>query len=66
MLILSRLSRFGSHCSRPILRTIARAVRGWSAFATTTGAAYPDFFNAPVPNWGDAEPGLMIVGLRPG
>jgi uracil-DNA glycosylase family 4 len=28
--------------------------------------AYPDFFNAPVPNWGDAEPGLMIVGLAPG
>jgi uracil-DNA glycosylase family 4 len=27
---------------------------------------YPDFFNGPVPNWGDAEPGLMIVGLAPG
>ena len=28
--------------------------------------AYPEFFNAPVPNWGDAAPGLMIVGLAPG
>ena len=28
--------------------------------------AYPDFFNGPVPNWGDAAPGLMIVGLAPG
>jgi uracil-DNA glycosylase family 4 len=27
---------------------------------------YPDFFNAPVPNWGDDHPGLMIVGLAPG
>ena len=27
---------------------------------------YPDFFNGPVPNWGDASPGLMIVGLAPG
>lgn len=28
--------------------------------------AYPDFFNAPVPAWGDAEPRLLIVGLAPG
>ena len=28
--------------------------------------AYPDFFNGPVPNWGDTAPGLMIVGLAPG
>jgi uracil-DNA glycosylase len=27
---------------------------------------YHDFFNGPVPNWGDASPGLMIVGLAPG
>ncbi len=27
---------------------------------------YPDFFNGPVPNWGDEQPGLMIVGLAPG
>jgi uracil-DNA glycosylase len=28
--------------------------------------AYPDFFNGPVPNWGDPQPALMIVGLAPG
>lgn len=28
--------------------------------------AYPAFFNAPVPNWGDASPQLLIVGLAPG
>lgn len=27
---------------------------------------YPEFFNAPVPNWGDPEAALMIVGLAPG
>lgn len=28
--------------------------------------AYPDFFNSPVPNWGDTNAGLLIVGLAPG
>ena len=28
--------------------------------------AYPAFFNGPVPNWGDAAPRLVIVGLAPG
>jgi uracil-DNA glycosylase family 4 len=27
---------------------------------------FPDWFNAPVPNWGDDAPRLMIVGLAPG
>lgn len=36
------------------------------AFRHDNQRAYPDFFNAPVPNWGDAHPGLMIVGLAPG
>lgn len=27
---------------------------------------HPDFFNGPVPNWGDATPRLIIVGLAPG
>lgn len=27
---------------------------------------YPDYFNGPVPNWGDPQPALMIVGLAPG
>jgi uracil-DNA glycosylase family 4 len=27
---------------------------------------FPDWFNAPVPNWGDASPRLIIVGLAPG
>ncbi|MCD7060767.1 uracil-DNA glycosylase [Pelagibacterium xiamenense] len=29
-------------------------------------AQFPDWHNAPVPNWGDAAPRLMIVGLAPG
>jgi uracil-DNA glycosylase family 4 len=36
------------------------------AFRHDNQRAYPDFFNAPVPNWGDPHPGLMIVGLAPG
>jgi uracil-DNA glycosylase family 4 len=27
---------------------------------------HPDWFNAPVPNWGDPDPKLIIVGLAPG
>lgn len=27
---------------------------------------FPDWFNAPVPNWGDPNPRLIIVGLAPG
>lgn len=27
---------------------------------------FPDWWNAPVPSWGDAEPRLVIVGLAPG
>ena len=27
---------------------------------------YPDFFNAPVPNWGDPHGRLAIIGLAPG
>ncbi len=36
------------------------------AFRHDNQRNYPEFFNAPVPNWGDAAPGLMIVGLAPG
>jgi uracil-DNA glycosylase len=36
------------------------------AFRAQNREAYPNFFNAPVPNWGDAAPRLMIVGLAPG
>lgn len=36
------------------------------AFRHDNQRAYPDFFNAPVPTWGDKHPGLMIVGLAPG
>lgn len=28
--------------------------------------SHPDFFNAPVPNWGDENARLLIVGLAPG
>src|SRR5688572_9307877 len=27
---------------------------------------FPDWWNAPVPSWGDAKPRLVIVGLAPG
>ncbi len=29
-------------------------------------ATFPDFFNGPVPPWGDPNPSLLIVGLAPG
>jgi len=35
-------------------------------FRHANRALYPDFFNAPVPNWGDERPRLIIVGLAPG
>lgn len=37
-----------------------------AAFRAVNAAAYPSFFNGPVPSWGDAGAGLMIVGLAPG
>ncbi len=36
------------------------------AFRDEARQLYPDWFNAPVPNWGDEQPGLIIVGLAPG
>jgi len=32
----------------------------------TQRASHPDWFNAPVPSFGDARPELLIVGLAPG
>jgi uracil-DNA glycosylase len=37
-----------------------------AAFRGRQRAAHPDWFNAPVPSFGDAEPMLLIVGLAPG
>jgi len=37
-----------------------------AAFRATTRAAHPDWFNAPVPSFGDPQPELLIVGLAPG
>src|SRR3546814_1779506 len=37
-----------------------------AAFREANRAAYPGFFNAPVPAWGDPQPSLLIVGLAPG
>jgi uracil-DNA glycosylase family 4 len=37
-----------------------------AGFRNDNRRAYPAFFNAPVPNWGDAAPQLLIVGLAPG
>ncbi len=36
------------------------------AFREANRAAYPDFFNAPVPSFGPADARLLIVGLAPG
>lgn len=35
-------------------------------FRNANRVAYPDFFNGPVPPWGDPQPALLIVGLAPG
>jgi uracil-DNA glycosylase len=37
-----------------------------AAFRETQRAAHPDWFNAPVPPFGDAAAELLIVGLAPG
>jgi uracil-DNA glycosylase len=37
-----------------------------AAFRRVQRAAHPDWFNAPVPSFGDDEPVLLIVGLAPG
>jgi uracil-DNA glycosylase family 4 len=37
-----------------------------AAFRTTNRAAYPEWWNAPVPSFGQADARLMIVGLAPG
>lgn len=37
-----------------------------AGFRTTNRRQYPDFFNGPVPPWGDVRPALLIVGLAPG
>lgn len=36
------------------------------AFRHDNQRQFPDWFNAPVPNWGDGAPRLIIVGLAPG
>jgi uracil-DNA glycosylase family 4 len=36
------------------------------AFREAQRLAHPDWFNAPVPSFGDAAPDLLIVGLAPG
>lgn len=36
------------------------------AFRDENRRKFPDWFNAPVPGWGDPAPRLMIVGLAPG
>ncbi len=35
-------------------------------FLESLGDKYPDYHNAPVPAFGDAQPRLLIVGLAPG
>ena len=37
-----------------------------AAFRSVQREAHPDWFNAPVPSFGDAAPTLLIVGLAPG
>ena len=45
---------------------IVRCARGWSAFRHDQRRPHPDWFNAPVPVFGDPEARLLIVGLAPG
>ena len=45
---------------------IARSVRGWPTFARQARAREPDWFNSPVPSFGDPDARLLIVGLAPG
>ncbi|MBM3560443.1 MAG: uracil-DNA glycosylase, partial [Alphaproteobacteria bacterium] len=35
-------------------------------FRNAIRAAFPDFFNAPVPSFGGADARLLVVGLAPG
>jgi uracil-DNA glycosylase family 4 len=37
-----------------------------AAFRAANRQKFPDWWNAPVPSWGDSRPGLVIVGLAPG
>ncbi len=37
-----------------------------AGFRNENRAKYPDFFNGPVPAFGDTKPRLLIVGLAPG
>lgn len=37
-----------------------------AAFRNDARAQFPDWFNGPVPCWGDTSPRLLIVGLAPG
>lgn len=37
-----------------------------AAFRAENRRQFPDWFNAPVPNWGETQPRLLIVGLAPG
>lgn len=37
-----------------------------AAFRAANAAAYPSFFNGPVPSWGAIGAGLLIIGLAPG
>jgi len=46
-------------------RDCARCPR-LAAFRATQRLSHPDWFNAPVPSFGDPEPELLIVGLAPG
>lgn len=36
------------------------------AFREENRRRFPVWFNGPVPNWGDADPRLLVVGLAPG
>ncbi len=37
-----------------------------ASFRTTNRAAYPEWWNAPVPSFGQADARVLIVGLAPG
>ena len=51
---------------RPKRRATVRSARGWSRFREELRVEHPEWWNAPVPAFGDPDAWLAIVGLAPG
>ena len=51
---------------KPRHRAIVRSARGWFVFRHRVPPGIPEWWNAPVPAFGDPDAWLAIVGLAPG